>query len=105
MAGMDIAPIVRSQDYTFIKHNEDIKPEVDQSHLNIARDQKETRQNTEVVDLSESEWRSDQPDARDKGSNEYAGDGGKDRRRGAGKKSVIEKVVVKGASGGFDFKI
>ena len=29
MAGMDIAPIVRAQDYTFIKHNEDIKPHVD----------------------------------------------------------------------------
>ena len=29
MSGMDIAPIVRAQDYTIIKHNEDVKTDED----------------------------------------------------------------------------
>ena len=106
MAGMDIAPIVRAQDYTFIKHNEDIKPNVDQSLINIAREEKETQQNEDVVNTSQSEWNNNHPDARDKGSNEYHGDGGSRRRNPAEKKAPVDKVVVKGnTSGGFDLKI
>lgn len=105
MAGLDIAPIVRAQDYTFIKHNEDVKPEVDQSHINIAREQKETIQNNDVVTTSESNWHSNRHDAKDKGSNEYHGDGGSGRNKQGENKKPIEKMVVKGPSGGFDLKI
>ncbi len=105
MAGLDIAPIVRAQDYTFIKHNEDIKPNVDQNLINIAREEKETRQNEDVVNASQSEWNNEHPDAREKGSNEYYGDGGNERRNPREKKAPVNKVVLKGQSGGFDIKI
>ncbi len=105
MAGMDIAPIVRSQDYSFIKHNDDIKPNVDQSLISIAREEKETQQNEDVVNASETEWNNEHPDARDKGSNEYYGDGGSERRNAPEKKKVVAKVVAKGPSGSFDLKI
>lgn len=105
MAGMDIAPIVRAQDYTIIKHNEDVKNDVDQNNIGIARDRRETQQNTDVVNTSESRWNSKDPDAREKGSNEYYGDGGSSRRESRPEKPQ-DKVVVKGpASGGFDLKI
>ena len=105
MAGLDIAPIVRSQDYTFIKHNDDIKPNIDQNLINIAREQKETQQNEDVMNASETEWNNEHPDARDKGSNEYYGDGGSERRNAPEKKKPVGKVVVKGPGGGFDLKI
>jgi len=105
MAGMDIAPIVRAQDYTIIKHNEDVKNDVDQNNFGIARDRRETQQNTEVVNTSESRWNSKDPDAREKGSNEYYGDGGSSRRESRPEKPQ-DKVVVKGPmGGGFDLKI
>ena len=105
MAGLDIAPIVRAQDYTFVKHNEDVKPEVDQSHINIAREQKETLQNSDVVNTSESRWHSGRHDAQEKGSNEYHGDGGKERNKQPDHKKPVEKMAVKGNSSGFDLKI
>lgn len=105
MAGMDIAPIVRAQDYTIIKHNEDVKNDVDQNNIGIARDRRETQQNTDVVNTSESRWNSKDPDAREKGSNEYYGDGGSSRRESRPGKPQ-DKVVVKGpVSGGFDLKV
>lgn len=105
MAGMDIAPIVRAQDYTFIKHNEDIKPHVDQSLINIAREEKEIQKHEDVVNTSESQWNHDHPDAREKGANEYHGDGGKNRKNPNEQKKPVAKMFVKGSSGGFDVKI
>ncbi|MCR4616595.1 MAG: hypothetical protein K5669_00235 [Lachnospiraceae bacterium] len=105
MAGLEIAPIVRAQDYSFIKHNEDVKPEVDQSNLNVAREQKEVLQNKDVVNTNQSSWHSKDPDAREKGSNEYYGDGGQGRNKQNDKKKPVDKMVVKGPSHGFDLKI
>ncbi len=105
MAGLDIAPIVRAQDYTFIKHNEDIKTNVDQNNINIAREQKETQQNEDVIASSESQWNNAHPDAREKGSNEYYGDGGRKRRIKEENARPADKMVVKGRSSGFDLKI
>ncbi len=106
MSGMDIAPIVRAQDYTIIKHNEDVKTDIDQNNFSIARDRKESQQNTEVVNTSESRWNSKDPDAREKGSNEYHGDGGSSRRDHNGKPVPNDKVVVKSpVGGGFDLKV
>ena len=106
MSGMDIAPIVRAQDYTIIKHNEDVKTDIDQNNFNIARDRRESQQNTEVVNTSESRWNSKDPDAREKGSNEYYGDGGNSRRENTQKHVPNDKVVVKSpVGGGFDLKI
>lgn len=105
MAGMDIAPIVRAQDYSFIKHNEDVKPEVDQNHIHNSLQQKEVQQRQDVSTTSQSDWHNKKQDAKDKGSNEYHGDGGRDRRN-QGHKEPTDKMVVKGPQGGgFDLRV
>lgn len=105
MAGFDIAPIVRTQDFQIIKQNEDIKSAVDQTNIAHVREQKENNLNNEVVNTSESEWYRKDPDAREKGSNEYAGDGGSERRNPNNKKKPVDKMIVKGRRSGFDLRI
>lgn len=100
MPGMDIAPIVRTQDYTIIKQNEDSKNMIDQSNVSHVMEQKEINQSQEVVGSNRSEYYNKKQDAREKGSNEYYGDGGKSRQ----KKEIRDRVVVK-KNGGFDFKV
>lgn len=104
MAGLDIAPIVRTQDFSIIKQNEDMKAALDQTNIANVREQKEVDLNQNVVNTSESEWYQKNPDAREKGSNEYVGDGGEKRNQNQ-KKKPADRVVVKGQHTGFDLKI
>ena len=100
MAGMDIAPIVRTQDYSIIKQNEDSKSMLDQSHIGHTVEKKEISNAQNVVNTNRSEFYNKKQDAREKGSNEYYGDGGKQRRE-----QPKDKVVVKKTNSGFDFRI
>lgn len=100
MAGMDIAPIVRTQDFSIIKQNEDAKAMIDQSHIGHVIEKKELNNAQNVVNTSNSEFYNKNPDAREKGANEYHGDGGSKRRNPS-----KDKVVVKNPSSGFDFRI
>lgn len=96
---IDIAAVTRSQDYSIIKHNEDHKT-VDQQSALVQQTQKDNRQRaTEVVRQEQAEWHEKGFDAREKGDNEYRGDGGKKR-----KKEKREQVIVNGHKG-FDIKI
>lgn len=97
---MQITSITRSQDYTTIKQNEDNKGFTDQ--MNIGQNvQKETEQKAREVHSSDnSDWHSRQFDAKDKGDNEYSGDGGQRNKREEKK----EQVVVNGHRS-FDIKI
>ncbi len=93
---------LRAQDFTNIKHNEDTKVMVDQS--NITQQTEQTAQNRlhQVNRSDETDNREKGFDAKEKGKNEYAGDGGKNRRR----KEEDGRVFIKGqGSGGFDFKV
>ena len=100
IGGIDLTTISRTQDYTTIKQNEDNKSMMDQNNL-IHQDQKnETAKATTVVDSDNADWHNKKQDAREKGSNEYAGDGGKKRN----KRESQDRVIVKGR-GGFDLKI
>lgn len=97
---IELTTITRSQDYTAIKHSEDTKAMTDQANLGQqAQKTEETRANS-VTDSQNADWHNQRQDAREKGSNEYAGDGGKKR----GKKEPTDKVVVKGRPN-FDMKI
>lgn len=94
--------VTRVQDYTTIKHNEDMRPNVQQmdlSHSNI----KEADHKASYVDKKE-EANNDQKkqDAKEQGKNKYMGDGGKNR---PGAKIPKEGAVVKKEQGGFDFRI
>lgn len=92
----------RTQDFTVFKHQEDNKPLVEQSVLQNQA-QKQVQDKSEKVQTSgQSETQQQKKDARDKGSNEYTGDGGKNRKR---KQEVpLEGRVVPKGSSGFHFE-
>lgn len=97
---IELTTISRAQDYTAIKHNEDNKGFVDQTNIG-QQVQKDTEQRTKEVHSSDnSDWHTKQFDAREKGDNEYQGDGGNKRQ----KQKKHEQVVVKGHQG-FDMKV
>jgi hypothetical protein len=97
---IELTTITRAQDFTTIKHNEDNKAVVDQTHLG-QQEQKTVEQRATSVNTSDNaDWQNKKQDARDKGSNEYFGDGGRRRK----KQEDSDRVVVKG-HGSFDIKI
>lgn len=98
---IEFTTISRAQDYTTIKHNEDIKPFVDQSNISQQTDKAIEQRAKTVTDSQNPEWQNKRQDAREKGSNEYFGDGGKKRNT---QNKETDRVVVKG-HGGFDMKI
>lgn len=96
---IELSTISRSQDLTAMKHNADNKGLIDQSNIG-QQVQKDVEQRTKEVRSSDNaEWHSEKFDAKEKGKNEYSGDGGQKRRR-----QTEDKVVVKGRSG-FDMKV
>lgn len=97
---MQITAITRSQDYTTIKQNEDNKAFTDQTNIGNTI-QKDTDQKAREVRSSDnSDWHTKQFDAKDKGDNEYSGDGGRRKPREEKK----EQVIVNGRQS-FDIKI
>ncbi len=100
MGAIELATIARSQDYSNIRHNETTKVMTEQSNL-ITREQKDNRQKTKQVREGENpDWHSRKFDAKEKGSNQYSGDGGKERKN----TKPQERVILKG-QGSFDIKI
>lgn len=97
---MDITAVTRVQDFTSIKQNEDNRSVLQQTQLGHNAEKEIQVKATQVRESEDIEWHSKQFDARQKGDNQYTGDGGKNRK----KKQVEERVVVKGKSG-FDLKI
>lgn len=98
---IEFTTISRAQDYSTVKQNEDNKGMIDQGNI-LEHVQKTTEQRgREVQSSDDAQWREHKPDAREKGSNEYSGDGGR-RRNTDGKPT--ERMVVKKANG-FDMKI
>ncbi len=96
---IELTTITRAQDYSAVKHNEDNKGFVDQTNFS-QQVQKHTEQNIRQVRSSDDpEWHQKNPDAKEKGNNEYQGDGGRRRRQAAQAKAQGP------ASGGFDIKI
>ncbi len=94
--------ITRAQDFTNIKHNEDNKPMVDQSQIMQRNDKAVDLRLHHVNDTEHSENRQRKMDAKEEGSNQYQGDGGKKRRKNGDQDG---QVVRKGIPHGFDLKI
>ncbi len=99
MSSIEIAAIPRVQDFTTIKHQEDNKAALAQMNLSNQSDKEIQNRAGQVSQTQEAMWQQKKFDAREKGSNEYSGDGGK--RRGS---KPTAQVVVKGQQG-FDVKI
>lgn len=95
--------IQRTQDMSVLKQNEDNKATLDQSNFQQRFDKEISEQFSKVRNTSETRNEEKKMDARDKGSNEYTGDGGKKRDKN---NPLFEgKVVTKGEGGIFDVKI
>lgn len=96
------ATIARVQDFSTIKQNEDNKGYMNQ--VSISQDQEEDKQQRarQVRSGDETNWQNKRQDAKEKGSNEYRGDGGKNRQ---GKKPVDQMVIKDQPKLSFDIKI
>lgn len=103
---MAISPILLNgsiQQTDHVLHNqlkETEKGMVDQGNIQVQVEKKEQQNAKQVVHADETLLKDGRFDAKDKGNNEYAGDGGKNRRKFKGDGRVVAKP-----EGGFDMKI
>ncbi len=95
--------IPRVQDYAQYKHNEDSRSAIMQGDLHTSAVKQEESKATEVNRGDNASNNLKKFDARDKGSNEYYGDGGKGRK--GGKAPSEGKVVPRGPQSSFDIRI
>lgn len=103
LGAIENATIARAQDYSAIKQNEDNKGLAHQVSIGQDREQDNRQKARQVRQGDETQWQNKRPDAREKGSNEYRGNGGRDRR---GKKPEADQMVIKDRPcQGFDVKI
>ena len=96
--------MTRTQDYTPIKQNEDMKPMVDQSVFQNTMQKNIEKKLTQVKESEETDTYQRKQDAKEKGKNEYQGDGGRNRGQGKPEFSADGRVIRKGG-GGFDFSV
>lgn len=88
--------ITRAQDFTMIKHNEDAKGMVEQANFGQQMTKQVERQVNRVNKGDQPEYHERKFDAKDKGSNEYRGDGGQARKKKKGE-NPDGKVLMKKA--------
>lgn len=96
---INIATMARTQDYSIIKHNEDNRAVMTQMTMTDQEDKAAKIRSGQVVKKEKTKWHQKKFDAREKGDNEYSGDGGRMR-----KKHKVDCVVPKEHEG-FDIKI
>ncbi|MCR4989360.1 MAG: hypothetical protein K6A38_00650 [Lachnospiraceae bacterium] len=94
--------ITRANDFATVKHNEDHHSQVMQSHIAESNDKAVEVRLHHVNDAEHAENRQKRFDAKEKGSNEYAGDGGQNRKK---KEERDGRVILKAPEHGFDLKI
>ncbi len=106
MAGLEVGVISRSQDFSIIRHNEDVKPMTDQAVIGEEVQKQNTAKSEEVTDSQEADWYDKRHDASEKGSNEYSGDGGAKRgKKDTGAQAHPDRVIVKGQGGSGSFNV
>lgn len=90
-------------DYATLKHNEEGKAALDQANFQNKVAQNVEVKLTNVHESDDANNRQKKFDARDKGSNEYSGDGGKEKDKKKEEAKKDGKVTPKYT--GFDMKI
>ena len=99
--------MTRIQDYTTQKHNEDQRGALQQTQAQDKFDKELNQDIKKVIKTNQDEYQNKTQyqnkkfDARDKGSNQYAGDGGRKRKKD---EKAEGRVIPKGTSG-FDIRI
>ncbi len=99
LGSINIVTATRAQDFTAIKQNEDNKVAMMQNNIGHQEDKQLKLRSQQVMQKEEINWQQKKFDAKEKGSNEYAGDGGKKR-----KEKQTDQVVIKGQQS-FDIKV
>ncbi|MBO4898994.1 MAG: hypothetical protein J5509_01755 [Lachnospiraceae bacterium] len=87
--------ILRTQDYSTIKAQEDARGELAQDNIHNIRQSEEVRQANRVSGTQASANTKNDQSASDKGSNEYTGDGGARRREAREARARDGKVLLK----------
>ena len=95
--------ITRAQDFTLMKHNDDMKPMAEQENFGQQMVKQIERQVSRVNEGKQPEFQDKGFDAKEKGSNEYSGDGGKSRKKKLSG-NTDGKVLMKKADN-FDFSV
>lgn len=95
--------ITRAQDFTSIKHNEDTRPMVEQANFGEQMTKQVERQVNRVNQGQQPDYHEGNFDAKDKGKNEYHGDGGRSRKKKL-EENPDGKVLMKKANS-FDFSV
>lgn len=96
----------RTQDYSILKQHEDNKGTVDQANYQNQTEKQVDNKSQSVQSSAQSETNQQRKDSRDKGSNEYAGDGGKNRNAARNGGIIGDgKVIKKGNTPRFECKV
>lgn len=88
--------IQRTQDFTALKHQEDVRPAVEQMQFQQQADKKVEQKLNRVVQGDNADKSENHADAKEKGNGQYAGDGGANRKKQGLQQEG--KVVLKGVS-------
>lgn len=99
--------IPRSQDISVLKQQEDSKPFVDQQNIKIHMEQKEIRQLKQVNHPENADQHQKKYDAKEKGSNEYNGQHGQQKKRKTSEEKKKNQAIAASIweGGRFDMKI
>lgn len=95
--------IGRTQDFSILKQQEDTKASTEQAHIQIQVEKRADEKLNQVRSGDNAQLNEKKFDAKEKGSNEYAGDGGRGRKKTDDQKSD-GKVILKRTQT-FDMKI
>lgn len=95
--------IQRADDVGALKHQEDAKPMVDQQNIQAHMKNEQMKQLKSVRHASDSENHQKKYDAKEKGSNEYQGQGQQKKKKKSNEKDG--SVVLKAENSHFDMKI
>ena len=95
--------ITRAHDMTAYKHHEDTKGMVEQANVGVQFAKHVENQLAKVNRGAQAEYQNKKFDAKEKGSNEYNGDGGR-RKKKENEKETDGKVILKGI-GNFDISL
>ena len=95
--------IQRTDDVGYIKHNEDLKPDVDQQNIQLQVSKKEEELTHHVTEADKGSKTTTEHDAKNEGKNTYFGDGGIGRKKKKNESTVT--VTRKNEGGSFDITI
>ncbi len=92
--------IQRTQDVSIIKQNEDVKPQFEHMSVKQRSEQEAIDKHEHVTKQDNADKKKNKYDAKEKGNNEYYGNGRKNK-----KKEEEEGTVIKRGSSSFDVQV